>query len=71
MRSSTILYLDSTLRKVASITRKSLYLREKAPGTRFVGGYVGPKSGLNTVEKRKNFFLWESNLGRSARSPSL
>jgi len=27
--------------------------KERAPGTNWVGGYVGPRAGLNTVVKRK------------------
>jgi len=27
--------------------------RERAPGTRWIGGWVGPRAGLDTVIKRK------------------
>jgi len=27
--------------------------RERAPGTRWIGGYVGPRVGLDTVAKTK------------------
>jgi hypothetical protein len=28
---------------------------ERAPGTHWIGGWVGPRAGLNDVEKRKIF----------------
>jgi hypothetical protein len=48
--------------------------RERAPGTHWIGGYVGPRAGLDDMEKRK--FLTQSGLelrplGRPARSQSL
>jgi hypothetical protein len=47
---------------------------EKAPGTHWIGGSVGPRTGLNNVEKRK--FLTPLGLelrplGRPARRQSL
>jgi hypothetical protein len=47
---------------------------ERAPGTQFIGGYVGPRFSLKDVEKRK--FLTSSGLelrpiGGPARSQSL
>jgi len=30
-----------------------LYLRGKSPGTHWIGGYMGPRAGLDAVEKRK------------------
>jgi hypothetical protein len=30
---------------------------ERAPGTHWIGGWVGHRAGLNNVEKRKFFFL--------------
>jgi hypothetical protein len=44
---------------------------EKAPGTHWIGGHVGPRAGLDAVEKRKILHFWKSNLGCSACSPSL
>jgi hypothetical protein len=42
------------------------------PGTHWMGGWVGPRTGLDVVEKRKVALLCrESNPGRPARSLSL
>jgi hypothetical protein len=46
----------------------------RAPGTHWIGGWVGPKACLDDVEKRKFLTLPElelRSLGRSARSQSL
>jgi hypothetical protein len=50
------------------------YLRERAPGTHWIGGWVDPRAGLDDVERRT--FLTLSGLelrplGRLARSQSL
>jgi hypothetical protein len=47
---------------------------EIAPGTRWIGGWVGPRTGLDDVEERKILPLPELELrplGRPARSQSL
>jgi hypothetical protein len=47
---------------------------EKAPGTHWIGGWVGPRAGLDDVEKRKFLILPGLELrplGRPARSQSL
>jgi hypothetical protein len=44
---------------------------EKAPGNHCIGGWMGPRFGLDAVDKRKILYWRESNPGRSARSPSL
>jgi hypothetical protein len=47
---------------------------ERAPGTHWIGGWVGPRTGLDHVEKRKFFTLSGLELrplGRRARSQSL
>jgi hypothetical protein len=31
----------------------ALYLQEKDPGTRWIGGWVGPRAGLDTEATRK------------------
>jgi hypothetical protein len=35
-----------------SVTPRPLYPRGKAPGTHCIGGWVGPRVALDTVEKR-------------------
>jgi hypothetical protein len=35
---------------------------ERAPGTQWIGGWVGPRAGLNDVEKRKFLTLPELEL---------
>jgi hypothetical protein len=37
---------------------------EIAPSAKSIGGWVGPRAGLDAVEKRKNFPCRESNPGR-------
>jgi hypothetical protein len=46
--------------------------RKRAPGTLWIGGWVGHRAGLDTVKKRKmSCPCRESNPGRPAPSPSL
>jgi hypothetical protein len=42
--------------------------RERAPGTHWIGAWVGPTAGLDFVEKRKMLHCREPNWGRQARS---
>jgi hypothetical protein len=59
---------------VVSFTLRSLYPRERAPGTHCIGGWVDPRAGLDDVEKRKFLTLPGLELrllGRPARSQSL
>jgi hypothetical protein len=51
--SSTILDLSIRWRSVVSFTLQSLYPRGKAPGTHWTRGWVGPRGGLDVVEKVK------------------
>jgi hypothetical protein len=47
---------------------------ERAPGTHYIGGWVGPRAGLENVEKRKFLILPGLELRllrRAARSQSL
>jgi hypothetical protein len=49
-------------------------LGERAPSTHWIGGWVGPRAGLDAVEKRKFLTLPELEfqpLGRPARGQSL
>jgi hypothetical protein len=48
-----ILDLGTSWRWVVSFTPRPLYLRRKSPGTHWVGGWVGPGTGLDGVERRK------------------
>jgi hypothetical protein len=48
--------------------------RERGPGTHWIGGWEGPRTGLDDVERRKIFTvpgLEHHLLGRPARSQSL
>jgi hypothetical protein len=38
---------------MVSFTPRPLYLRERAPDTHWIGGWVGPRAGLDMVSKRK------------------
>jgi hypothetical protein len=49
--SSTILDLGTRWRRVVRVTPRLLFLREVAPGAHWVGGWMGPRAGLNAVEK--------------------
>jgi hypothetical protein len=42
--------------------------RERAPSTHWIGGWVGPRVGLDAVEKRKILHCWESTPGHPAHS---
>jgi hypothetical protein len=46
-------------------------LGERAHGTHWIGGSVGPRISLDAVEKRQILHFRESNPGRPARSTSL
>jgi hypothetical protein len=74
MYRSTFSWPRTSWRWVVSFTSWSLYPRRKSPGTHCIGGWVGPRAGLDDVEKRKFFTLpglelWP--LGRPAHSQSL
>jgi hypothetical protein len=53
--------LYGNMNRSAHCTAKSLICpvhftpRERAPGTHWIGGWVGPKASLNTVAKREKF----------------
>jgi hypothetical protein len=44
---------------------------ERAPNTHWLGGWVGPRAGLDVVEKTKILHCREANPGHPARSPLL
>jgi hypothetical protein len=51
--SSTILDLGTRWKGVVSFMPLPLYPREKAAGTHWMGGWEGPRDGLDVVDKRK------------------
>jgi hypothetical protein len=46
-------FLTSALGGVVSFRPRPLYPGERAPGTNWIGGWVGPRTGLDDVERRK------------------
>jgi hypothetical protein len=48
-----VLDLGTKWRWAVSFTHLSLYPRERAPGTHWIGGWVGPRAGLDKVVERK------------------
>jgi hypothetical protein len=66
---STILDLDTNAGEGGvSFTSLPLYPRGKSLGTHWVEGWVGLRTGLDAVEKRKILLRRESNAGRPTRS---
>jgi hypothetical protein len=66
--------LGTSLRRGISHPHRSYYPQEKSPRTHWIGGWVGLRTGLDDVEKRKFFILPGLELrpfGRPARSQSL
>jgi hypothetical protein len=71
---SRALDLGTSWRWVLSFTPRPLYDRKKSAGTHWIGGWVGPRTGLDYVEKRKILSvpgLRLRPLGVSSRSQSL
>jgi hypothetical protein len=51
---------------------RSLSPGERAPGTHFIAGWVGPRAGLDNVEyRKKSFRCRESSPGHPDHRPSL
>jgi hypothetical protein len=50
-------------------TPQPLYPGERAPGTHWIGGWVGPRAGLENVEKRKFLTFRDSNSDPSVTQP--
>jgi hypothetical protein len=48
-----ILDLDTRWRSVVSFTPRPLYPQGKATGTHWIGGWMGPRTGLDAVANRK------------------
>jgi hypothetical protein len=53
--SSTFLDLGTRRRQAVSFTNLPLYPRGIASSTHRIGGWVGPRAGLDVVEKRKSY----------------
>jgi hypothetical protein len=67
-----ILDLGTRWKWVVSFTPGRFAPRERAPGTHWIGGWVGPRAGLDAVVKRKfqaPAGTWTPD--HSARSPAL
>jgi hypothetical protein len=47
----------------------ALYPRGKNPGTHWIGGWVGPRAGLDAGARRKICPCWGSNLDRPIDQP--
>jgi hypothetical protein len=52
-KTACIIDVDTRWRWVVSFAPWSLYPREKAPGTSWTGGWVGPRAGPDAVVRRK------------------
>jgi hypothetical protein len=66
-----MLDLGTRRRLVVSFTHWPLYPKERASGTHWIGGWVGPRAGLDTAVKRKIPSPWrDSNPRSSSPQPS-
>jgi hypothetical protein len=54
---------------VVCFTPRPLYPKERTPHTNWIRGWVGPRTGLNDVEKRKISSLTRLELDPSAIQP--
>jgi hypothetical protein len=50
-------------------TPAALPLEKLPPGTYWIGGWVGPRAGLDAVERKPSCPCWESNPDSSALYP--
>jgi hypothetical protein len=69
--SSTILDVDTDGSEWTASRPCRFTSGERVPDTHWIGGWVGPRSGLNAVERRKIVHFRESNPRHPARNPSL
>jgi hypothetical protein len=56
------LHLDTSWRLVVCFTPQPFYPQGNIPGTHWIGGWVGPRAGLDDVGKRKFLILLELEL---------
>jgi hypothetical protein len=62
-RYSSIIPHISTRWRCVQLHASAVLLPEKSPpGTHWIGGWVGPKAGVDAMEKRKNLSLPEIEL---------
>jgi hypothetical protein len=54
---------------MVTFTPRPLYPRVKKTGTHLIGGWEGPRAGLDDVEKRKFLALRDSNSDPSVVQP--
>jgi hypothetical protein len=50
--------LGTKWRSVVSFMHRPLYSPGNDPGTHWIGGWMGPRAGLNAMEKRKIIPCW-------------
>jgi hypothetical protein len=68
MYRSTIFFTSALVRGEWSASRPGRFTPgERAPGTHWIGGWVGPRTGLDDVEKRK---ILDPTGTRTPTSPS-
>jgi hypothetical protein len=70
--SSTILDLGTLKRRLVSFTFWAAFPpKERAPGTNWIGGWVGPRAVLGSVKINISYACSDSNPGRPAFTLSL
>jgi hypothetical protein len=70
VQTQRFLDIGTSWRRVVSFALRSLYPRETATGTHWIGGCAGHRAGLDYMEKRKFFTLTGARY-QTSLSPSL